>query len=229
MKKLWNDLLNLFFPHLCLLCKTPLVEGEEHICLKCLCDLPRTGYDFREENPATYLFAGKAPRYRAAAFLHYEKGGHVQQLIHALKYYDNYEIGYYLGRLMGQYYQEALLTDLPDVLLPVPLHPKKQRKRGYNQAEWIARGVNDILNLPIDTTSCRRTKETDTQTRKQVYERWENVQDIFTLSDSTALAGKHILLIDDVITTGSTLAACAQTLLTIPNTRVSVLAVAIAQ
>ena len=107
MRKILNDLLNLFFPKLCMICQTPLTGGEEHICLKCICDLPRTGHDFRKENPATYLFAGKVPVYRAAAFLHYEKGGHVQQLIHSLKYHDNREIGFRLGRMAGLNYRPA--------------------------------------------------------------------------------------------------------------------------
>lgn len=228
MKKILNNLLNLFFPKLCMICQSPLVEGEEHICLKCLCDLPRTGHDFLEENPVTHLFTGKASVYRAAAFLKYEKGGHVQQLIHSLKYRGNYEIGFRLGRMMGLSYRQALLSDAPDLLLPVPLHPKKQKQRGYNQSEWIARGLNSVLQLRIDTTSLRRIKETDTQTRKQTYERWQNVQDIFCAADSKALEGKHILLIDDVVTTGSTLASCAEALLAIPGVRVSVVAVGMA-
>ena len=228
MRKIFNDLLHLFFPKLCMLCQTPLVGGEDHICLKCLCDLPRTGHNFLEENPATYLFGGKVPVYHEAAFLHYEKGGHVQQLIHSLKYHDNREIGFRLGRMAGLRYQKAILSDRPDLLLPVPLHPKKRKQRGYNQSEWIARGLNTLLKLPIDTTSLRRTKETETQTHKQTYDRWLNMQDIFSVVDREALAGKHILLIDDVITTGSTIGACAEALLTIPGVRVSVLAIAMA-
>lgn len=228
MRKIFNDLLHLFFPKLCMLCQMPLVGGEEHICLKCLCDLPRTGHNFLEENPATYLFGGKVPVYHAAAFLHYEKGGHVQQLIHSLKYHNNREIGFRLGRMAGLRYQKAILSDRPDLLLPVPLHPKKRKQRGYNQSEWIARGLNTLLKLPIDTTSLRRTKETETQTHKQTYDRWLNMQDIFSVVDREALAGKHILLIDDVITTGSTIGACAEALLTIPGVQVSVLAIAMA-
>lgn len=228
MRKIFNDLLHLFFPKLCMLCQTPLVGGEDHICLKCLCDLPRTGHNFLEENPATYLFGGKVPVYHAAAFLHYEKGGHVQLLIHSLKYHDNREIGFRLGRMAGLRYQKAILSDRPDLLLPVPLHPKKRKQRGYNQSEWIARGLNTLLKLPIDTTSLRRTKETETQTHKQTYDRWLNMQDIFSVVDREALAGKHILLIDDVITSGSTIGACAEALLTIPGVRVSVLAIAMA-
>lgn len=228
MRKTLDNLLDLFFPKLCILCNDPLVEGEEHFCLKCLCDLPRTGYDYLQENPASYLFTGKVDICHAAAFLRYEKGGHVQQLIHALKYHDDKEIGFRLGRMTGLHYRQAILSDVPDLLLPVPLHPKKRKKRGYNQSEWIARGINSVLQLPIDTTSLCRIRQTETQTHKQIYERWLNVQEIFSVTDAHALEDKHILLIDDVITTGSTIGACAEALLAVPGVRVSVIGVAIA-
>lgn len=215
MKNILNDLLSLFFPRLCMICDTPLTDGEECICLRCVCDLPRTGYNFLKENPTAYLFAGKAPVRHAAAFLHYEKGGNVQKLIHALKYHDTYEIGFRLGRMAALYYREAIMSDPPDLLLPVPLHHKKQRKRGYNQSEWIAKGLGSILNIPINTTGLCRARETDSQTRRQTYERWQNVQDIFAIADRDALEGRHILLVDDVVTSGSTIASCAETLLSL--------------
>ncbi|KKB52308.1 comF family protein [Parabacteroides sp. HGS0025] len=228
MRKTLNNLLDLFFPKLCLLCNDPLMGGENHFCLKCLCNLPHTGFDYLKENPATHLFTGKVMISHAAAFLHYERGGHVQQLIHELKYNDNKEIGFRLGRMAGLDYRQAILSDLPDLILPVPLHPRKKKKRGYNQSEWIARGINSVLKLPVDTSSLCRIKQNETQTKKPVYDRWLNVQEIFTVANPQALEGKHILLIDDVITTGSTLGACAEALLTVPGVRVSVLAVAIA-
>ena len=229
MPTTWNNLLNLFFPNLCKICKRPLVEGEEQICLKCLCDLPHTGYHQQVNNPVEQLFIGKDRIEYATAYLRYEKGGKVQCLIHSLKYHDNKELGYLLGRQIARELQadhSPICT--VDLLIPVPLHPRKKRQRGYNQSEWIARGLNTLLKLPIDTTSLRRTKETETQTHKQTYDRWLNMQDIFSVVDREALAGKHILLIDDVITTGSTIGACAEALLTIPGVRVSVLAIAMA-
>lgn len=219
--KIWNDLLNLFYPNLCLLCKEPLVEGEEQICLHCLCDLPRTGFFALEDNPVAQLFLGKSDFTAATAFLHYEKGGRVQKLIHSLKYYDNKELAYQLGRLAALEYKKSSLFTTTDLLLPVPLHPQRLRQRGYNQSEWIARGISSVTHQPIDVTSLRRIKKTETQTRKQVYERWQNVQHIFSLAHPEALQGKHLLLIDDVVTTGDTLIACASPLLTIPNTKVS--------
>lgn len=228
MRKTLNNLLNLFFPRLCLVCNTPLQGGEEHICLQCLCSLPRTGFDYLEENPVCYLLAGKVPFCHAVAYLRFERGGGVQQVIHELKYNDNKEIGFRLGRMTGEHYRESVLSDPPDLIIPVPLHPKKKKQRGYNQAEWIACGINSVLRLPIDTTSLSRIRNTDTQTHKHVYDRWLNVRESFSVTHPDALRGKHILLIDDVITTGSTLSACAEALLTVPGVRVSVMAVAMA-
>lgn len=229
MRAILNDLLNLFFPNLCLLCKEPLVEGEKHICLHCLCDLPRTGYYDLETNPVAQLFFGKTTVIRATALFHYEKGGNVRQLIHALKYHDNKELGYELGRMFALEYQKTSLFDQVDLLIPVPLHPKKQKQRGYNQSEWIARGISEMLNIPINTTSLCRNKKTDTQTHKQVYERWSNVQDVFSITDKKNLLHKHIVLIDDVITTGSTIGACAEALVSIPDIKISLLSIAIAR
>lgn len=228
MRKTLNNLLNLFFPRLCLVCNTPLQGGEEHICLQCLSSLPRTGFDYLEENPTCHLLAGKAPICHAVAFLRFDKGSQVQQLIHELKYYGNKEIGFRLGRMAGQHYREAILSDRPDLIIPVPLHPKRKKKRGYNQAEWIACGINSVLRLPIDTTSLCRIRNTDSQTHKQIYDRWLDAGETFSVTRPDTLQGKHILLIDDVVTTGSTLSACAEALLTVPGVRVSVMTVAMA-
>lgn len=228
MGTIWHDLLHLFFPRLCLLCQEPLVEGEEEICLRCLSDLPRTRFDSAYQNPVTYLFLGKVEIEKAYAFLHYEKGGRVQAWIHALKYHNRKQAGFLLGRLCALAYSEIGGFEGVDVLLPVPLHPRKQRLRGYNQAEWIARGISSIVTLPIDTTTLCRTRATDTQTHRHLYQRWKNVHDVFALTDPLSLQGKHILLIDDVITTGSTLAACVEALSHIPGARVSVLGMGLA-
>lgn len=236
MPKIWNDLLSLFFPRLCLLCRKSLVDGEEHICLACLCNLPRTRFTDYTDNAVAQLFIGKIPFQSATALFYFEKGGQVQTLIHALKYQDNKELGYYLGRLAARDLTregETFFTPtggMPiDVLLPVPLHPRKQRKRGYNQAEWIARGISSVLQLPVDTTSVQRSKWNETQTNKQLYERWENVQDIFTITEPACLQGKHVLLVDDVITSGSTIGSCAETLLAIPDIQVSILGISVTQ
>ncbi|WP_459188761.1 ComF family protein [Parabacteroides sp. APC149_11_2_Y6] len=228
MRRILNDLLNLFYPRLCLLCKKTLIDGEEQICLHCLSNLSYSHFSAIANNPATQLFAGKIPFIHATAFLLFEKGGHVQQLIHALKYYGNKELGYQLGKIAAlEYINKGLFSNV-DCLVPIPLHPKKQRKRGYNQAEWIAMGIQSVTNIPINTTAIRRIHSTETQTHKQVYERWKNVQSIFELSEAETLNGKHILLIDDVITTGATIEACINTLLSTPGIQISIFGLAIA-
>ena len=203
-----NDLLNLFYPRLCLLCQTPLVKGEEHICLHCSDHLPYTHFTDMETNPVCRLFEGKVSFVAATALLHFTKGGSGQKLIHSLKYHGNKKLGYELGRMAATAYRETGLFDTVDLLLPVPLHPKRMRQRGYNQSEWIARGIQSVIGIPVDTS--------------------ENVEDIFRLSNADALKNKHVLLLDDVITTGSTISACAKAMKAISGIRISILGIAVA-
>lgn len=223
-----SDLLNLFYPRLCLLCQTPLVEGEERICLHCSEHLPYTHFTDTKANPVCLLFREKISFVAATALLHFQKGGNGQKLIHSLKYHGNKNLGYELGRRAAMVYQETGLFDSVDLLLPVPLHPERMRKRGYNQSEWIARGIQSATGIAIDTTSLSRIQKTESQTRKQLFERPENVEDIFRLDNADALKNKHVLLLDDVITTGSTLSACAATLKAIPGIRISLFSIAVA-
>ncbi|WP_297903167.1 ComF family protein [uncultured Parabacteroides sp.] len=229
MPTIWSNLLNLFFPNACKICGRPLIEGEEQICLECLCDLPHTGYHKQAGNPVEQLFTGKNKIEYATAYLRYEKGGKVQSLVHSLKYHENKELGYLLGRQIAR---ELNADHSPictaDLIIPVPLHPRKKRKRGYNQSEWIASGIRSILEIPIDTQSLARVTPTSSQTHKTIYERWLNVYSIFNVVSSENLKNKHILLIDDVITTGATISACAQALSEIPGIRISVLALSVA-
>ena len=230
MPTILNDILNLFFPNLCRLCKKPLIDGENQICLNCLYDLPRTNFHkIKTLNPAEQLFMDNPNIVHAYSFLYYGKGGNVQKLIHSLKYYDNKELGYLLGRQAALGLQKAnsplCKTEL---LLPVPLHPRKQKQRGYNQSEWIALGLSSVWNTPINMSVLQRTKESDTQTHKAIYNRWINVKDIFAVQNTNELKGKHILLIDDVITTGSTIRGCIKALHIVPGLQISVFSIAIA-
>lgn len=229
MRTILNDLLNLFFPNQCLLCNKPLIDGEELICIKCVCDLPRINYHASEtHNPAEQLFMNNINIVHANSFLRYEKGGQVQKLIHALKYHDRKELGYILGRLAATELQkEGSPLCKTDLLLPVPLHPKKQKQRGYNQSEWIAKGLNSVYGTPINTSALRRSQKSETQTQKSVYNRWINVKDIFSVANTNQLKDKHILLIDDVITTGSTISGCTKALSAVPGLQISVFSIAI--
>lgn len=230
MKTIGIDLLHLFYPNLCLLCRTPLVEGEEQICLSCLCHLPYAEQAEGVSMKADQLFSGKFPFREAFAFLEYGKGSVARQLIHDLKYHDNKSLAYWLGR------QAALALERTgnpigqaDLLLPVPLHPRKERERGYNQAFWIASGLQSVWNLPVETEALQRTRYTQTQTlRSSNDSRRENVKGAFAVAHPEHLQNKQIVLVDDVVTTGSTLEACAAAVLSVPGTSVSLFSLGIA-
>ena len=216
-----SNFLQLFYPRLCLCCDKRLTESEQYLCLHCYCELPRTHYHRRTDNPVLKLFAGFFQINEIAAFLFFTRDGKVQKLVHTFKYYGNKQLAQYLGRIAAIDMKNDGLFSHIDMLIPVPLHPKKERKRGYNQAEWIAKGVAQVYSCQIRTDVICRNIDTVTQTRKTVYERNLNVEEIFSLKEAFSLEGKHILLIDDVITTGATLRACIKTLSDIPDVRIS--------
>ena len=222
-----DDLLQLFYPRLCILCEKQLTEDEQYVCLHCFCDLPRTNYHKRLHNPTVKLFAGTLLLNKVITFLLFEKDGKVQRLIHAIKYMNNKQLAKYLGRIAAIEMQTDGLFKGIDLLIPVPLHPKKQRKRGYNQAEWIAKGIETICQCPIENDVLFREIDTDSQTRKTIYERHRNVEEIFSLKNADSLKDKHVLLIDDVITTGATLNACIKTLSSIPDIRISIFSLSV--
>ena len=181
-----------------------------------------------KENPIEKRFWGKVPVYNATSYFFFQKGSSFQKLLHILKYKGNKEI----GELMGKYAAIDLL-DSPDftsidLIIPVPLHPKKYKIRGYNQSEWIGKGISTILDKPQDISILVRIRENATQTKKSVYERFENTEGIFELRDKTILEGKHVLLVDDVLTTGSTLEACVKALLETKGIKVSIFTLAVA-
>lgn len=205
---MFGKLLRLFFPDVCLVCGRELLAEETGACLQCLHKLPRTG-NFRDpENRAEQLMAGRMPFERIATFCVYSKGGTLQPLIHALKYRHRQDVGMMLGRLFGQDLAGSAFIRSIDLIVPVPLHPKRERSRGYNQAEVIARGLSQATSLPLSTGNLIRVLYNPTQTRRTRTQRWENVKDIFDVTDPEAFTGRHLLLVDDVITTGSTLEAC---------------------
>ena len=228
MKNPFADLVDLIYPNLCFICGETLMKSESHICLTCLNNIPRTNYHLTPDNPVEKRFWGKVPIFRGTSFFLFQKGSPFQKLLHELKYKGNKEIGEIMGK-----YAAAELLNAPDFcsidpIIPIPLHPKKLAKRGYNQSEWIGKGLSAVLNKQQDTNTLKRIKETATQTKKSVFERFENTAGIFELSDPTHLEGKHLLLIDDVLTTGSTLEAAINTLLSIPNVKISIFTLAVA-
>ena len=225
---LWDDFFSLLFPRLCYACGNQLMRNESLICTECFVVIPRTNYHFVEDNPVAQLFWGRCLIEKAAAFSYYNKGSRIRKLIHNMKYNGIREIGYDLGRLYGLSLKTSGFINDIDIIIPVPLHPLKERIRGFNQSETISMGIADVTRLPVDIKSLARILVSVTQTKRSRYERWTNVEGIFQVIDSKSIMGKHILLVDDVITTGSTIESCANELLRIEGVKVSVVALAFA-
>ena len=174
--------------------------------------MPRTNYHLREDNSVERMFWGKIPLERGTSFFYYHKGSDFRHILHQLKYGGRKDLGEIMGRFMAAELAATGFFRGIDVIIPVPLHPRKQKLRGYNQSECIARGVSAVTGIPIDVSSVLRRRHTETQTRKSAYERWENVDGIFLLRYPERFVGKHILIVDDVLTTGATTTACADAL-----------------
>ena len=225
---LWDDFFSLLFPRLCYACGNQLMRNESLICTECFVVIPRTNYHFVEDNPVAQLFWGRCLIEKAAAFSYYNKGSRIRKLIHNLKYNGIREIGYVLGRLYGLSLKTSGFINDIDIIIPVPLHPVKKRIRGFNQSETISMGIADATHLPVDLKSLARVLVSATQTKRSRYERWTNVEGIFQVLDSQTIMGKHVLLVDDVITTGSTIESCTNELLKIEGVKVSAVALAFA-
>lgn len=227
MKTYLLSLWQLLFPALCVVCKQPLIDVEQTVCIDCLYAMPRTQYAVVPDNPVEQLFWGKVPIQKAMAWCHFVKGGRLQTLLHALKYHHLPDVGVVLGKQMAQE-NAAWFADV-DVIVPIPLHAKRMNSRGYNQAACVAQGIAEQTGLPVLLDALQRKVHTATQTNKRVFERWQNTSGIFTIADVAALQGKHVLLLDDVITTGATLASAAITLQQqIPQITISIATLAVA-
>lgn len=219
-----DDLKELLFPRYCKVCGRRLMLSEEHLCLECLLELPRTHYERNPDNLLMQHFMEWPEVVRATAYFYYYKEGKYSKLIHHMKYLDHPQVGTYLGRVASNELRKSGFFDGIDLIIPVPLSKKRQRKRGYNQCDYIARGISEVTGIAMCTDCMERAIDTDTQTRKGQTDRWKNAEGIFRIRDAETLKGKHVLILDDVATTGATLHACISSLLTVPGVRVSVFA-----
>jgi ComF family protein len=228
-KNIYNALLDVLFPRICPVCDSVLASHEQHICTKCLTDIPITRYHTDKFNAMEQLFAGKVPIEHATGFFFYEKGNPYANIIHDLKYRNQPQLGRFVATLYAkQLVASGYFSDI-DYIIPVPLHPRKKRKRGYNQSELIAQGFADVFNVPILTDIIVAVRDHDTQTAKGIYERWLNTQGIFDVINSEYLENKHILLVDDVVTTGATLLSAASTIAHIPGIKISLATLGVAR
>lgn len=223
-----NSILDLFYTRICAGCKTPLLQAESLLCTSCHYHLPHTNYHLMNDNPVFKLFWGRVNLNGAAAFLQFRKGGRTQHILHAIKYQNATELGTYMGELYAQQLNQSELFRSVDVIIPVPLHISRERQRGYNQSLLFAKGLGSGLNKEISANNLLRVTATSTQTRKSRFARFINMQEVFTVKQPEQLTNKHILLVDDVVTTGSTLESCAQLLLDKTGCSVSVATIAAA-
>jgi ComF family protein len=224
-----NDFISLIYPRICVCCGNSLWKHEKVVCNACHFRLPRTNFHLEQENPVSRVFYGRVKVESAAAYLLFNKGNKVQRIIHQLKYKGRKDVGIWLGEEYGR-----VLKAFPDfagidLIIPVPLHKKKLMQRGYNQSDQFAIGLSKILKVPVENKLLVRNRATATQTRKGRFDRWKNVEDLFSLVRPERISGRHILLVDDVITTGATLESCIIALQSAPGVRVSVAAIAAAK
>ena len=226
----WSSLLDLISPRTCVVCGQRLSVSEETICSKCNLHLPRTGFQQDPyENIMAKIFWGQVPIERATALFYYEPHAETANILYEMKYKNHPEIGEVMGRLMARELQMSNFFEGIDGIIPVPLAKKRQRQRGYNQSHELAKGISEITGLPIYNKVVRRTVFEGSQTSLGRWERNENVEHVFELKDASTIQGKHLLLVDDVVTTGATVIACAKELCKAGGVRISVLSLGLAK
>ena len=220
--QLKESLLHLAFPHICEGCGSDALPPSHALCTRCLATLPETHFHRIRGNPVERIFWGRLPIDFASAQYYFTRDSVIQRLMHGLKYEGQKELGLFLGRMMGQSLLTASLIATVDALVPLPLHPAKEQKRGYNQATVLCEGMAEVLKKPVLRSLVGRKVQTETQTKKGRAERWNNMDGKFALRDPSGAAGRHLLLVDDVLTTGATIEACGRALLEGADTRLSV-------
>lgn len=222
-----RDFIELFFPKACCICGNPLVGDEKELCLHCLLDLPSTHISNGSTNFVEARFRGRVPVVAATALFIFKRGNSTQELLHQIKYYGNERLALQMGRMMGSELANNRAFDSVDCVIPVPLHKKKIRSRGYNQSFLLCQGISETFHRPVIADNLVRTQHTETQTHKTREERLDNMRDVFAVTNAEQLKGHHILLIDDVITTGATTEACWNVLKNIEGLSISIAALAI--
>lgn len=222
VKNYFEDFMHLFFPHNCIGCGTDILNNEDALCAQCVMQLPETGFLSKPGNRIEKMFYGRMPVHHAGSAFYFNKDSLLQHLIIQLKYRENQTAGKYLGNLLGNAIANAKRFDDVDIIVPLPLNEKKLHKRGYNQALLLARGIAQILQKPVVEDAVTRILFTETQTHKDRIARWQTMDGVFKVADESALKNKHILLVDDIVTTGATLESCGTAILKTENTKLSI-------
>ncbi len=227
LKEIKHSFLHLLFPHVCTGCGSDLLNESNELCMRCIDAMPETNFELYPDNPVEKLFWGRLPLAAATAQFYFTKESLMQHLLHQFKYKNNKDIGFQLGKIMGEQIKRSGRLEV-DALIPLPLFPAKEKRRGYNQATILCDGMAETMNIPVLNKVITRPQHTETQTKKGRIERWKNMEGKFILADPAAISNKHILLVDDVITTGATLEACGNELLKAENVQLSVASLCIA-
>jgi ComF family protein len=223
------DFVSLLFPELCKACGESLVAGEDLLCIDCRYNLPFTDFHLKADNLVAQQFWGKINLEAAYAMLYFTKGGKIQHLMHQFKYRGIQNIGNLLGNIAGGQLNKNPVFSSADLIIPVPLHKSRLRKRGYNQSANFAEGLAEKLNIPVDEHNLVRIRATETQTHRSRFSRFENMQQVFALTNTESLINKHVILVDDIVTTGSTLEACGTELLKVEGLKLSIATIAYAE
>lgn len=217
-----NSLIHLFFPHVCTGCGSDIVNSKHQLCLKCLSELPVTNFFSQMANPVEKKFYGRLRVKNGGAGYFFTKDSLLETLIYELKYKGNKDIGSYLGQLLAKFLTNNNAFDDIDMLVPLPLNPRRQKKRGYNQATALCNGIASVWKRPVVENAVIRKVNTETQTHRGRITRWENMDGVFAIAEPSLIRGKHILLVDDVITTGASLEACGSEILKVSGTSLSI-------
>ncbi|RIV70774.1 ComF family protein [Flagellimonas aequoris] len=226
LAKIINEINNILLPRVCFGCNTQLFRGESILCAVCRHDVPLTDHNYLEENAVDRIFYGRIPIKKAASFTFFSKNGLIKNLLHWLKYKNQEQIGGFLGDWCGAQLKNDLGLDNIEVVIPVPLHPKKLKKRGYNQVALFAQKIAENIHAEYRDDVLLKVINTKTQTKKDRQLRWETSKEAFVLNPKAEINFRHVLLVDDVITTGATIEICTRTLLEQHNLEISVLSMA---
>lgn len=218
----FNNVLHLLYPRICAGCGSDLIQAKQIICLDCINELPLTNFFMYADNPVERIFRGRLPLTAGCAFLYFTKQSVVQNLLHQFKYKGNQDIGSYFGRMMGQSLMSSPRYEDVNAIIPLPLFYKKEKKRGYNQSAVISEALAEVMKIPVLKEIIVRNRNTETQTHMSRMERWNNIEEKFELRKGELITDKHILLVDDVLTTGATIEACGSEILKANGVRLSI-------